>query len=166
MTVSRVFEICNAYESGYGHGVNLDGKNGDYFTDPDLNEAYKIGYDKGSEMAHEDEYAAIKAVDEYLENHPESVVDPDPEFEKEVSKLVDGVIMEQEKTSDNTRKIHDCLKDDQHMIEKIADATEDHLEWAYQFNDGKVESKQLANTIWQVLSCNCNFRVDEKGNES
>ena len=45
--VSKTYEICNAYESGYGHGYQRDGKNGDYFTDDKLNEAYKIGYDAG-----------------------------------------------------------------------------------------------------------------------
>lgn len=42
-----VFEICNAYKSGYGHGYEQDGKNGDYYSDPDLNEAYKYGYAAG-----------------------------------------------------------------------------------------------------------------------
>ena len=47
-SVSRVFEICNAYESGYGHGVKNDGLNGEYFSDQELNEAYNIGYKAGN----------------------------------------------------------------------------------------------------------------------
>lgn len=53
MTVSKVFMICNAYESGYGHGLNMDGKNGKYFSDPEHNEAYQIGYKEGFERAGE-----------------------------------------------------------------------------------------------------------------
>lgn len=45
--VSRVFEICNAYESGYGHGYQKDGKDGKYYSDHELNEAYGIGYKAG-----------------------------------------------------------------------------------------------------------------------
>ena len=44
--VTKVFEICNAYETGYGHGYQQDGKNRDY-SDSDLNKAYKYGYDIG-----------------------------------------------------------------------------------------------------------------------
>jgi len=47
MSISKVYTICNAYESGYGHGYNNDGKNDDYYTDPELNEAYHIGYEEG-----------------------------------------------------------------------------------------------------------------------
>lgn len=50
MPVSKIFEICNAYESGYGHGYQHDGKQGDFFSDPDLNEAYNIGYAAGLEQ--------------------------------------------------------------------------------------------------------------------
>lgn len=55
MPVSRVFEICNAYESGYGHGVNHDGLNSGPFVDDELNEAYEIGYNAG--------FAAIDDID-------------------------------------------------------------------------------------------------------
>jgi hypothetical protein len=47
MTISRVFEICNAYGSGYGHGYEHDGHDGDYYKDPELNEAYHLGYREG-----------------------------------------------------------------------------------------------------------------------
>lgn len=47
--ITKVFMICNAYESGYGHGFNADGKDGSYYSDPDLNEAYKYGYEQGLE---------------------------------------------------------------------------------------------------------------------
>lgn len=48
--VSKVYMICNAYESGYGHG--LDGK--DDYCNPfkegtDEREAYAVGRDAGSE---------------------------------------------------------------------------------------------------------------------
>lgn len=52
-SVSKVFEICNAYESGVGHGVEKDGKSEPPFSDKDLNEAYVIGYGAGTEMADE-----------------------------------------------------------------------------------------------------------------
>jgi hypothetical protein len=48
MTILKVYQICNAYESGYGHGYNNDGKDGDYYSDSELNEAYKIGYNNGN----------------------------------------------------------------------------------------------------------------------
>jgi len=43
----EVFEICNAYESGFGHGVEGDGLKGGYYSDQELNEAYKLGYIEG-----------------------------------------------------------------------------------------------------------------------
>jgi hypothetical protein len=55
MPISHVYEICNAYEAGYGHGVNKDGKNGEYYSDKDLNEAYKIGYLAGLNSAKEED---------------------------------------------------------------------------------------------------------------
>ena len=54
--VSRVFEICNAYESGYGHGYEKDRKRGDYYHDPELCEAYKLGYDNGYRSRTEDDF--------------------------------------------------------------------------------------------------------------
>lgn len=45
--MAKVFEICNAYESGFGHGYDNDDRYGDFYADPDLNEAYKIGYQEG-----------------------------------------------------------------------------------------------------------------------
>jgi len=52
MPISRVFQICNAYESGFGHGLKKDGLNGEYSSDAEWNEAYKIGYE-GGEVASE-----------------------------------------------------------------------------------------------------------------
>lgn len=48
---SKVFMICDAYESGFGHGLQDDGHdNGaDLFTDPELAEAYTLGYQNGLE---------------------------------------------------------------------------------------------------------------------
>lgn len=47
----RIFEICDAYESGIGHGVKKDGldRSKTPFSDPELGEAYQIGYGKGLE---------------------------------------------------------------------------------------------------------------------
>jgi len=59
MPISRVFQICNAYESGFGHGLQDDGLNEDYYTDDELNEAYKIGYNAG-----------VSAISDYIENEP------------------------------------------------------------------------------------------------
>lgn len=53
MPISKVYMICNAYESGFGHGVNNDGLDGDYYADPDHNEAYHIGYRAGAERSKE-----------------------------------------------------------------------------------------------------------------
>lgn len=46
---SRVFMICNAYESGFGHGLASDGMDLSKtpHSDPELGEAYQIGYDAG-----------------------------------------------------------------------------------------------------------------------
>lgn len=51
---SNIYIICNAYESGVGHGQKIDGHdnaNGKLFSDPDCNEAYQIGYAFGKEKA-------------------------------------------------------------------------------------------------------------------
>lgn len=56
MAISRVFMICDAYESGMGHGLQQDGHyNGSlYFSDPECAEAYTIGYELGAERAKEE----------------------------------------------------------------------------------------------------------------
>ena len=48
---SRVWLICNSYESGYGHGLKNDGLDLSKtpHDDPELGEAYQIGYDTGFE---------------------------------------------------------------------------------------------------------------------
>lgn len=54
--VSRrdVFAICDAYESGMGHGLQLDGhKSGAIFENPEHGKAYEIGYEQGEERARE-----------------------------------------------------------------------------------------------------------------
>jgi hypothetical protein len=43
---SKIYMICNAYESGVGHGQKDDGLPASY-GDDDLNEAYHIGYEFG-----------------------------------------------------------------------------------------------------------------------
>jgi hypothetical protein len=60
--VSKVYMICNAYESGYGHG--LDGQDdycNPYKESTDEHEAYAIGRDEGSKRraSNEKRYAAM-----------------------------------------------------------------------------------------------------------
>lgn len=48
MAVSEVYMVCDAYESGIGHGLKKDGKSGDYYGENAVcNEAYKVGYNFG-----------------------------------------------------------------------------------------------------------------------
>ena len=48
--LSRVFMICNSYESGYGHGLANDGLDLSKTPhgDKELGEAYQIGYEAGN----------------------------------------------------------------------------------------------------------------------
>ena len=46
--ISKVYQICDAYESGYGKGYNFDNGVNPYSAD-ELREAYDIGYKKGEE---------------------------------------------------------------------------------------------------------------------
>jgi len=47
--VSRVYMICDRYESGYGHGLRNDGLDLSRtpHADVELGEAYQIGYEAG-----------------------------------------------------------------------------------------------------------------------
>jgi hypothetical protein len=49
--VSKVFMICDAYESGYGHGLANDGLDLSKTPhgNPEHGEAYQLGYEKGQE---------------------------------------------------------------------------------------------------------------------
>jgi hypothetical protein len=61
--LSRVFQICHSYESGYGHGVangGLDLSKTPH-TDRELGEAYQLGYNAGQE-ARAVEYAIEQTV--------------------------------------------------------------------------------------------------------
>lgn len=51
--ISRVFMICDAYESGMGHGLKMSihSRGQDLFEDPELIEAYNTGYKLGFERA-------------------------------------------------------------------------------------------------------------------
>lgn len=53
--VSRVYMICNSYESGYGHGLANDGLDLSKtpHADPEQGEAYQIGYEAGQEARQE-----------------------------------------------------------------------------------------------------------------
>lgn len=48
---SRIYMICNSYESGYGHGLTNDGLDLSQtpHADAELGEAYQIGYEAGIE---------------------------------------------------------------------------------------------------------------------
>ena len=46
---SRTFKICDAYESGVGHGRQDVGATNPY-SDPELKEAFELGYKKGKEI--------------------------------------------------------------------------------------------------------------------
>lgn len=50
MVISKIFKICNTYESGVGHGSRLDGKNIPPYQDSDCNKAYQIGYNARTGM--------------------------------------------------------------------------------------------------------------------
>lgn len=52
-SVSQVFMICDAYESGMGHGLQRDGHCLAVFTNPEHTEAYRIGYELGEKRASE-----------------------------------------------------------------------------------------------------------------
>lgn len=49
---SKVYMICNSYESGYGHGLQNDGLDLSQtpHADQEQGEAYQIGYEAGFEM--------------------------------------------------------------------------------------------------------------------
>lgn len=51
--ISRVYQICNRYESGYGHGLKRDGLDLSKTPhgDAEMGEAYQIGYEAGEERA-------------------------------------------------------------------------------------------------------------------
>jgi hypothetical protein len=54
--------ICNAYESGFGHGLASDGMDLSKtpHSDPELGEAYQIGYEAGKK--HWDIYRSMKGL--------------------------------------------------------------------------------------------------------
>jgi hypothetical protein len=94
MPVSKVFKICVAYESGYGHGYDHDDLPNPYKTGTNEHEAYNIGYENGlanCKASAEDDLIAIAAADKIMNLRPETIIEPDPEMEKEISDLVDGV---------------------------------------------------------------------------
>lgn len=64
--VSKVFKICDAYESGFGHGFKNSGMKNtfDKAHEPELFEAYGIGYNSGKykyeRVSHEQEKQSIE----------------------------------------------------------------------------------------------------------
>lgn len=66
--VSKVFMICDRYESGYGHGIKNDGQDGSKTPhgDPEHREAYQIGYDAGlRKFTKHGQVMEIKPLDEW-----------------------------------------------------------------------------------------------------
>lgn len=51
LTDDIVGAICDAYESGVGHGLQKDGKRGNYYATDECNQAYRFGYDFGEDRA-------------------------------------------------------------------------------------------------------------------
>jgi adenylosuccinate synthase len=47
MAITKVFMICCAYESGVGHGFEMDGLPNPYLPNTDEHEAYEYGYSEG-----------------------------------------------------------------------------------------------------------------------
>lgn len=50
MSISKVFMICNAYESGVGHGLQDDKLCNPFPKDTDEHEAYDIGVEEGFDI--------------------------------------------------------------------------------------------------------------------
>ena len=48
---SKIYMLCNSYESGFGHGLANDGMDLSKtpHADPEQGEAYQIGYEAGQE---------------------------------------------------------------------------------------------------------------------
>jgi hypothetical protein len=104
--ISRIYEICNRYESGYGHGLKRDGLDLSKtpHSDAELGEAYQIGYEAGSERFDAHPQPATKpsehAADAYVLTTGEesvlnktlmrSVVQPQPATDK--AELTDDTI--------------------------------------------------------------------------
>jgi len=49
--LTKVFSICDAYESGYGHGIKQDNLHSPYEHDTEETEAYGVGYRTGEVKA-------------------------------------------------------------------------------------------------------------------
>jgi hypothetical protein len=51
--MNRIKQICERYESGYGHGIKNDGLDLSRtpHSDPELGEAYQYGYEQGREKS-------------------------------------------------------------------------------------------------------------------
>lgn len=64
-TISQVYMLCDAYESGYGHGLQLDRHDNelnDLYADPRHNEAYKLGYRKGQRLSNRQNPTSPEAI--------------------------------------------------------------------------------------------------------
>lgn len=61
--VSKVYMICNAYESGMGHGLQQDRVSNPYVPRSDESEAWQYGYDEGDDRAKEERRNAARAPD-------------------------------------------------------------------------------------------------------
>ena len=54
MPVSKVYMICNAYESGVGHGYQADDVENPYPITSNEFEAFDIGYNEGVDQKNEE----------------------------------------------------------------------------------------------------------------
>ena len=62
MTISRVFMICDAYESGMGKGLKRKPRMRNIFGNPEHEEAYQIGYELGFERSLESKSKTPKKI--------------------------------------------------------------------------------------------------------
>jgi hypothetical protein len=59
--ISKVFQICDAYEAGYGKGQQLRQCENPFLETTDCYEAWQIGYDLGKKRAYEHTESTINA---------------------------------------------------------------------------------------------------------
>lgn len=65
LVVSEVYMVCDAYESGVGHGLKNDGKYDDYYGNNAVcNEGYKVGYNFGLEKKKILDHSPAEAIDD------------------------------------------------------------------------------------------------------
>lgn len=63
--ISKTFQICDAYEAGYGKGQQLRNYCVNPYLEGECHEAWQIGYDLGSRRAQEAKQQAQATLDKY-----------------------------------------------------------------------------------------------------